>query len=88
MADLSLVHTRGLPAGLGGLATLSDELLLGVLGHVGARGLVACASASKALHCFATHEELWRAMTLQARQRKTWHSMAPRKASVTRTAGV
>ena len=58
--------TSGLAAGLGGLARLSDELLLGVLARVGARGLVACAGASKALHCFATHEELWRAMTLQA----------------------
>ncbi|KAK9846311.1 hypothetical protein WJX81_001351 [Elliptochloris bilobata] len=63
--------------GLGSLAALSDELLLSVLAQVSARSLVACAGASKALHCFATHEELWRAMALQEcegrfRFRGTW----------------
>ncbi len=53
-------------AGLGDLAALSDELLLGVLACVDARGLVLCGRASRALYCFCSHEELWRALTLQA----------------------
>ena len=54
-----------LRAGLGGLASLSDDLLLGVLGQLQPQSLLQCAAASKALYCFCYHEEIWRALTLQ-----------------------
>jgi len=67
-AALGSVPAAASPAaGLGDLAVLSDELLLGVLACVDARGLVLCGRASRALYCFCSHEELWRALTLQAR---------------------
>ena len=52
-------------AGLGALAKLSDELLLAVLGHLPAQSLLQAAAASKALYCFCSHEDLWRALALQ-----------------------
>lgn len=60
-----LYRKHGRLAGLGMLSKLSDELLLCVLGHLPAQSLLRAAGASRALYCFCSHEELWRALTLQ-----------------------
>lgn len=52
-------------AGLGGLAVLSDELLLGVLGLLPAQSLVMASLASKSLYCFCNYEDLWRVLVLE-----------------------
>ena len=52
-------------AGLGDLASLSDELLLHLLGQVEAAQLACLSCVSKALYCFAQHEELWRMLVLE-----------------------
>lgn len=52
--------------GLGNLRDLDDHLLLQILQLIDARTLTLCSAASRALYCFCTHEELWRALTLQA----------------------
>lgn len=57
--------TRG--RSLGQLAKLDDALLLQLLGHCGGGQLGALACASRWCYCFATHEELWRALALQVR---------------------
>eukprot|EP01044_Picomonas_judraskeda_P009280 COSAG03_NODE_1122_length_4774_cov_59.335401_3_plen_416_part_00 len=53
------------PPGLGRLHVLEDELLLQVLGWLGAKDLCTIASVSRAVYVFAHHEELWRALALQ-----------------------
>ena len=52
-------------AGLGRLSRLSDEAVLNILGFLPAGDLATLAAASKALYCFANHEELWKALTLE-----------------------
>jgi hypothetical protein len=52
-------------SGLGRLAQLSDEAVLCILNHLAARDLAALAAASRALYCFANHEELWKALALE-----------------------
>ncbi len=52
-------------AGLGDLAVLSDELLLHLLAQVEAAQLACLSCVSKALYCFAQHEELWRTLVLE-----------------------
>lgn len=47
------------------MSCLKDELLLQVLQLLEARDLGRLAGASKALYCFANHEELWRALVLE-----------------------
>ncbi|KAK9819897.1 hypothetical protein WJX72_003757 [[Myrmecia] bisecta] len=51
--------------GLGSLGKLSDELLQNIFGQLPAASLARLAVTSKALYCFANHEELWRALVLQ-----------------------
>ncbi len=65
--------------GLGALARLSDELLLAVLGLLDAHGLTIASVASRAMLAFCTHEELWKALTLEAVRRtgSTGHVHAP-----------
>ena len=52
--------------GLGILKDLDDQLVLHILQLLNARTLAICSAASKALYCFSMHDELWRALTLQA----------------------
>eukprot|EP00803_Ostreobium_quekettii_P005108 evm.model.scf_611.4 EVM.evm.TU.scf_611.4 scf_611:63945-73681(+) len=52
-------------SGLGRLGRLPDELLLQVLGELEALDLCRLATVSKALYCFAMHEEIWRQLVLQ-----------------------
>lgn len=54
-------------AGLGKLASFSDEHVLSVLACLGAKDLIRLSSVSKALYCFANHEELWKAVIIQVR---------------------
>ena len=61
-----LIHTLPYPTGLGSLRDLDDQLLLQILQLVDARTLTLCSAASRALYCFCMHDELWRALTLQA----------------------
>jgi len=56
--------------GLGALSRLDDATLLGVLDVLtrdddGARALARLACASRAMRAFATHEDLWKAATLE-----------------------
>lgn len=53
-------------AGLGSLTQLDDELVMHVLGNLGARQLAILANVSKAMMCFANHEGLWKALTIEA----------------------
>ena len=56
-----------MPTGLGALAVLSDELLLGLLSLLPAQSLGRASLASKSLYCFSNHEELWRVLVLEVR---------------------
>ena len=51
--------------GLGDLAVLSDELLLGILAELPARTLATAGLASRALYCFCSHDDLWRTLALE-----------------------
>jgi hypothetical protein len=69
-ADARALHARK-TAGLGALAALDDALLLSVFDRFthdddGAKTLAALASTSKACRAFATHEDLWKSLTLNA----------------------
>lgn len=55
------------PRGLGRLAQLSDELLLGILYELPAADLQRLALASKALYAFCHYDELWKALVLEVR---------------------
>lgn len=57
---------RGCLTGLGRLRILDDELFMQVLSLLPADALGRLACVNKALYCFANHEDLWRALTLQA----------------------
>eukprot|EP00899_Mesostigma_viride_P009308 jgi/Mesvir1/18379/Mv14262-RA.1 len=50
--------------GLGCLATLKDDLLVTLLGYMGARELAVLACTSKVLYAFCYHEELWRELVI------------------------
>lgn len=50
---------------LGSLRILSDEVILSILGGLEPTELGRLATVSKALYCFANHEDLWRAFVLQ-----------------------
>lgn len=52
--------------GLGAFKDLEDDLILQIMHLVDARTLTQCSAVSKAFYCFCTHEEVWRALTLQA----------------------
>lgn len=54
-------------SGLGKLACFSDEQILAVLSCLGARDLIRLSSVSKALYCFANHEELWKSLVIEVR---------------------
>ena len=51
--------------GLGELSRLSDALLLRVMDALDAGSLACVSCVSKALHCFASHEELWKKHVLE-----------------------
>lgn len=51
--------------GLGDFATLSDENLLQILELLSAHDLARLIPVSKALLCFASHEPLWKALTIK-----------------------
>lgn len=53
-------------AGLGNLSKLSDDLLLNILHLLPAEALGALALCSKALYCFCSHEDLWKALVLES----------------------
>ena len=52
-------------AGLGTLRLLPDELVMGILSHLAAGDLCRASASSHFLYCFCSHDELWRALTLQ-----------------------
>lgn len=52
-------------AGLGRLAVLDDGLLLQILELLPHRTLGCLAVASRALYCFANHEDLWKALVIE-----------------------
>ena len=52
-------------AGLGRLRVFNDELLMQVLSLLPAEALARLACVNRALYCFANHEDLWRALTLE-----------------------
>ena len=56
----------GCLAGLGRLRELDDELVMQVLSLLPAQALGKVACVNKALYCFANHEDLWRALVLEA----------------------
>ncbi|XP_019444178.1 PREDICTED: F-box protein At5g06550 [Lupinus angustifolius] len=51
--------------GLGNLHTLSDELVLEILGFLGASELGVLSTVSKSLYVFTNHEPLWRNLVLE-----------------------
>ena len=52
-------------AGLGNLSVLGDDLLLNIFNQLPAHTLAHCAVVSRTFYCFANHDELWRAHTLE-----------------------
>ena len=54
--------------GLGKLRNLDDELLMQVLSLLPADSLGQLACVNRALYCFSNHDDLWRALTLEASQ--------------------
>ena len=63
-------------AGLGKLACFLDEQVLSVLSCLGAKDLISLSSVSKALYCFANHEELWKALVIEVCIPKLWLLLA------------
>ena len=55
-------------AGLGDLATLSDECILAILQQLPGVDLARLSTVSRALYCFAQHNELWKALVLEVRR--------------------
>jgi len=53
-------------SGLGALAALGDDALLRALDECDAKTLAVLAKTSKAMRAFATHADLWKALTLRA----------------------
>ncbi|DBA74433.1 hypothetical protein WJX77_011321 [Trebouxia sp. C0004] len=53
-------------AGLGRLRALDDEFLMQVLALLPAETLGRLACVNRAFYCFSNHEDLWRALTLEA----------------------
>ena len=60
-----------LVTGLGKLRNLDDELLMQVLSLLPADSLGRLACVNRALYCFSNHDDLWRALTLEASQINT-----------------
>lgn len=60
-----------LVTGLGKLRNLDDELLMQVLSLLPADSLGRLACVNCALYCFSNHDDLWRALTLEASQINT-----------------
>ena len=52
-------------SGLGALDVLSDELMLSLLGYLGACELGRLCCVSRALYVFGNHDSLWRVLTLE-----------------------
>ncbi|TPX58844.1 hypothetical protein SpCBS45565_g07888 [Spizellomyces sp. 'palustris'] len=63
-------------AGLGYAAILSDELVLDLLSRLQPAELCRLAQCSKALYCFAYHEDLWRALTVRLYGQGGWGTFA------------
>ncbi|KND00751.1 uncharacterized protein SPPG_03865 [Spizellomyces punctatus DAOM BR117] len=63
-------------AGLGYAAALSDELVLDLLSRLQPAELCRLAQCSKALYCFAYHEDLWRALTVRLYGQGGWGTFA------------
>jgi hypothetical protein len=51
--------------GLGNLEKLPDDIILGILGLLDPEQLAKLTTVSKAFYCFASHEDLWKAIVLQ-----------------------
>ena len=58
--------TAGECIGLGRLRLLDDELLMQIFSLLSAEALGKLACVNQAFYCFANHEDLWRALTLEA----------------------
>ena len=56
---------------MGMLQALEDSSMLEVLGQLDARSLGNLASTCRAMYCFANHEEVWKALTLEVRLENT-----------------
>ncbi|KMT11598.1 hypothetical protein BVRB_5g109130 [Beta vulgaris subsp. vulgaris] len=62
---LSSTSHNSRDAGLGNLKTLTDELVLEILGFLDGTDLGILATVSKSLYIFCTHEPLWRNLVLE-----------------------
>ena len=65
LAGAEEVNLRTAPGGLGGLGSLSDEVILSILGSLDGGLLGRCARVSRALRVFSLSEDLWKALVLQ-----------------------
>lgn len=63
--------------GLGALAVLPDEAILGVLGELAAADLARLATVSRFLYVFCNHDELWKGLCLEVRGRSTLATCCP-----------
>lgn len=68
MTATTCFATSAVSAGLGKLKALPDELLIQVLSLLSAESLGRLTCVNRALYCFSSHEELWRALTLEVSQ--------------------
>lgn len=62
---LNTSSTNSRDTGLGNLHTLSDELVLDILGFLDSTSLGVLASVSKSFYVFTNHEPLWRNLVLE-----------------------
>ncbi|CAO2827158.1 unnamed protein product [Amaranthus hypochondriacus] len=62
---LSLTSQNSRDIGLGNFKTLSDELVLEILGLLDAKNLGILSTVSKSLYIFCTHEPVWRNLVLE-----------------------
>lgn len=58
--------------GLGDMHVLPDELVLSILGRLEPVLLGRLATVSKALYCFANHDELWKSFVLEFEDDREW----------------
>ncbi len=61
------VRDAGLGRGRKGLAQLSDELLMAILGNLGAKDLAVLSTVSKALSVFCNTDDLYKGLLLEVR---------------------
>jgi len=61
IGDTNVVRDQG----LGDLSVFRDEIILNILGCLPAISLKQASFASKAIYCFANHDELWKALVLK-----------------------